>query len=52
MSNETIDTQFVSEYEEIFNTLGYHPKGIIIPVLDVQIRYARLHNEVNFFSEV
>ena len=46
----TVDKQFVSEYEEIFNRLGHHPKGIKIPAT-VHETYARINNEFNFFKE-
>jgi len=48
----SIDRQFVSEYEEVYIRLGYHPRQIVIPRLENEITYARIHNEVNFFDGV
>ncbi len=31
MNTIKVDRQFVSEWEEVYNRLGYHPRGVVIP---------------------
>lgn len=51
MNTIKVDRQFVSEYEEVYNQLGYYPRDVVIPCVTVHQTYARMHNEVNFFEE-